>query len=66
MTVVNSKYCIAEKCEVVDYVECESSTGQSVYRLFTTEKNAHKASKKSFAELVEKYKGKTRTLRGPS
>lgn len=76
---VNSTYNTAEKCEVVGYVEYESSTGQSVYKLhsadnhgtfcatedciFATKEDACKAYEEASAELVERYKSEIRTLR---
>lgn len=76
---VNSPYNIAEKCEVIDYVEHESSTGEGVYKvhsidnrgtfgatencIFAIEKDAHEAYEKSFADLVEQYKDKIKTLK---
>ena len=76
---VNSQYNIAEKCEVIDYVEHESSTGQGVYKvhsidnqgtfgatencIFAIEKDAHEAYEKSFADLVEQYKDEIKTLK---
>lgn len=76
---VNSPYNIAEKCEVIDYVEHESSTGQGVYKvhsidnrgtfgatkncIFATEKDAQEAHEKLFAALVEQYKNEIKTLK---
>lgn len=76
---VNSQYNMAEKCEIIDYVEHESGTGQGVYKvhsidnkgtfettencIFATEKNAHEAYEKSFADLVEQYKDEIKTLK---
>lgn len=76
---VNSTYNIAEKCEVIDYVEYESSTGKSIYKvhsivhkgtfgatedcIFTTEEKARKAYEKSFEDLVKQYKDKIKTLK---
>ena len=76
---VNSTYNIAEKCEVIDYVEHESSTGQGIYKvhsidnhgtfgatencIFATEKDAHEAYEKLFADLVEQYKDEIKTLK---
>ncbi len=64
---VNGPYSLAEKCEVIDYVEYKSSISQGVYNvhsidnrvtfmatencMFATEKDAREAFEKSFADL---------------